>query len=53
MELLVSTQLPNSEIARLTGFPDYNYFYRVFRRQTGLTPRQYRTSIVADAAADS
>lgn len=48
MGLLVSTQLPNSEISRLTGFPDYNYFYRVFRRQTGLTPRQYRTSIVAD-----
>lgn len=48
MDLLASTQLPNSEICRLTGFPDYNYFYRVFRRQTGLTPRQYRTSIVAD-----
>ncbi len=48
MELLVSTQLSNSEICQLTGFPDYNYFYRVFRRQTGLTPRQYRTSIVAD-----
>lgn len=51
MELLVSTTLPNSEIARLIGFPDYNYFYRVFRRQTGLTPRQYRTSIVADTPA--
>lgn len=50
MELLVSTQLPNSEISRLTGFPDYNYFYRVFRRQTGLTPRQYRTSIVGDTS---
>ena len=48
MELLASTKLPNNEICRLTGFPDYNYFYRVFRRQTGLTPRQYRTSIVSD-----
>ena len=48
MELLASTKLPNREICRLTGFPDYNYFYRVFRRQTGLTPRQYRVSIVAD-----
>ena len=51
MELLASTRLPNSEIGRLTGFQDYNYFYRVFRRQTGLTPRQYRTSIVADLSA--
>ena len=51
MELLAATRLSNAEICRQTGFPDYNYFYRVFRRQTGLTPRQYRTSIVADTAA--
>ena len=51
MELLASTRLPNGEICRLTGFPDYNYFYRVFRRQTGLTPRQYRNSIVTDTAS--
>lgn len=48
MELLSTTQLSNAEISRLTGFSDYNYFYRVFRRQTGLTPRQYRTSMVTD-----
>ncbi len=50
MELLASTQLTNAEICRRTGFPDYNYFYRVFRRQTGLTPRQYRTSIIAESS---
>ena len=48
MELLATTSLSNVEISRLTGFSDYNYFYRVFRRQTGLTPRRYRTSMVAD-----
>ena len=48
MELLATTSLSNMEISRLTGFSDYNYFYRVFRRQTGLTPRRYRTSMVAD-----
>ena len=48
MELLATTSLSNVEISRLTGFSDYNYFYRVFRRQTGLTPRRYRTSMIAD-----
>jgi methylphosphotriester-DNA--protein-cysteine methyltransferase len=24
------------------GFTDYNYFSRVFKRKTGLSPREYR-----------
>lgn len=44
MELLAETKLTNAEICRKIGIMDYNYFYRVFRKQTGLTPRQYRAA---------
>ncbi len=40
--LLVSTSLTNAEICRRVGIKDYNYFFRVFRKQTGMTPRAYR-----------
>ncbi len=42
MELLATTEMTNSQICEAVGIPDYNYFFRVFRRQTGLTPRAYR-----------
>lgn len=42
MRLLAETQLSNAEVCYQSGFQDENYFYRVFRRQTGQTPRQYR-----------
>lgn len=31
-------------IANLSGFSDGSYFHRVFKKQTGITPRQYRKS---------
>lgn len=48
MRLLGDTSLSNAQVGQQVGFPDDNYFYRVFRKQTGLTPRQYRDSILAD-----
>ncbi|MBN2983113.1 helix-turn-helix transcriptional regulator [Cohnella algarum] len=39
---LVLTDLPGERIAEEVGFPDYNYFIRVFRKQTGMTPGGYR-----------
>ena len=41
-ELLVGTSKPIVEIAHAVGFADYNYFCRVFRRETGSTPKKYR-----------
>lgn len=41
-ELLRSTKLENSAIAARCGFSSVNYFYRVFKRSTGLTPSDYR-----------
>ena len=41
-ELLTETDLPIQEVARQCGFPDYNYFSKVFKKSTRYTPRDYR-----------
>ena len=43
-ELLSSTASPVADIAREVGYDDPKYFMRVFKRRTGLTPRQYRAA---------
>jgi len=42
MELLKDSSLPVSAVALEVGFNDPLYFTRVFSRQVGLTPRQFR-----------
>lgn len=42
--LLAYSEAPISEIGDYVNFPSQSYFGRVFRKYTGLTPRQYRTS---------
>lgn len=39
---LAAEESPISEIAYRCGYDDQNYFSRVFRRHTGLSPREYR-----------
>jgi len=41
--LLVHTNLNVSEIANQLNFEDQSYFTKFFRRETGITPLQYRT----------
>lgn len=41
--LLTETTLPVSQIAAETGFSDYNYFCRVFKKESGLSARKYRS----------
>jgi len=41
-EYIENTDLPISEIGRLVGFVNDNYFIRIFKRHTKLTPSQYR-----------
>ncbi len=41
--LLVHTSLSVSEIANHLNFDDQSYFTKFFKRETGLTPIQYRT----------
>ncbi len=40
--LLTSTPLGIKAVADRAGFPNAYYFYRVFKRQIGMTPQQYR-----------
>jgi AraC family L-rhamnose operon transcriptional activator RhaR/AraC family L-rhamnose operon regulatory protein RhaS len=42
--LLQETDMSISEIGYKVGFADSNYFSRVFRKVTGLTPREFRNS---------
>ena len=42
LELLKNTDYPIMEIAISCGFNDQSYFTKVFKKQTGMTPRQFR-----------
>lgn len=44
-ELISITDMTSSEIAYKVGFNDSAYFSRVFKKQTGKTPGEYRKSI--------
>ena len=41
-QLLLQNDLPISAVAEAVGISDYNYFSRVFRSVTGMTPRDFR-----------
>ena len=43
-ELLIQTDDPVAVIAENVGIPDYNYFSKIFKAETGLTPTDYRKS---------
>ncbi len=46
MHLLKTTQLQVQHVAQLCGVPDANYFSKLFRKQYGLTPRQFRQTLL-------
>jgi AraC-like DNA-binding protein len=51
--LLLTTQLSVSAIAAQCGYKEDNYFLRQFRRETGLTPNQFRKILPANARGES
>ena len=42
LELLKDTDVKIPTIAEMSGFRDTNYFHKIFKNQTGLTPSEYR-----------
>lgn len=45
---LLSTKLSVSDIGRSVGYPDSNYFTKVFKRATGSTPSAYRAREISE-----
>ncbi len=41
-KLITSTDIPVSEIAYKTGFSDYNYFLKAFKKNYGISPKNMR-----------
>ena len=41
-KLLVTSNCPISDVAGKVGFSDYNYFTRIFKASTGMTPSGFR-----------
>jgi two-component system response regulator YesN len=46
-KLLRTTSMTVSAIAETVGYPNTTNFYRIFQRQTGMTPKAYRESKTA------
>jgi len=44
-ELLTTTDLPIGRIAEYCGMPDIHHFTKLFKRETGMPPGQYRNRI--------
>lgn len=42
-ELLISSNLSVAQVASSAGFSSQSYFSQIFRKKTGMTPRQYRS----------
>lgn len=51
-ELMDTTDLPLSQVATRTGFPDISFLGKAFRRETGMTATQYRRRTRPQAQAD-
>lgn len=51
-KLLRSTRLSTQQIAIDCGIPDIHYFTRLFRRQTGMTPKEWRTQSVPEQISE-
>ena len=49
-ELLSSTNIPIKRVVRESGFPNVQYFTRVFHQATGATPAEFKRSCSLDSA---
>lgn len=48
--LIAGSEVNLTEIAYQVGYNDYSYFNRVFKKHTGMSPREYRNSLENEEA---
>ena len=48
-QLLLNRELSITEVAAYTGYSDPNYFSKVFRKYTSMSPRRYREEAEEDS----
>ena len=44
-KLLIEDTVPLRQVAEAVGFSDYNYFSRIFKKRTGVSPLAYKKSV--------
>ena len=47
---LIESGIPMENVGHLVGFTDYSAFYRAFRQEYGISPRQYRNRCLLPSA---
>lgn len=47
-DLLLNPKFSIKEVAEMTGYPDQNYFSRVFQKLNGMTPSEFRNKSLKD-----
>ena len=40
--LLSTTELPVTDISADVGYNNFSYFYKIFKKEYGITPKEYR-----------
>lgn len=53
MELLSGTNLKIREVAEQSGFHDYHYFSKAFKKKTGLSPAEYRKRAAESSSGEA
>jgi len=51
-EILTATNLPINQIAYDLAFKDINHISRIFRKEKGMTPIEYRKHFHHDSTSD-
>ena len=49
--LLNSTTIPIQVVAASCGYSDLNYFIKLFKRENGISPKQYRVQMNRNESA--
>ena len=44
-EIIRNADISMAEVAFMVGYDDYTYFSKVFKKMTGMSPRDYRAGL--------